>query len=234
MRLVEVPPPIEPEEQPDSRRAGATGRHRMVVGLGVTLVAVLALAGGAWWARASQPAPAPAAPTASGISKLTARGQIRPVKKAKVRTIVGGVLHQVSVEVGQAVQEQQEIARVQNAAGTEVLTAPWSGTISDLPARLGDTVMPGSVVALVADLTRLQVETTDVDEFLIAQIRRGQEVTLTVDAFPGRLLRGTVRSTALETETTSTGDEQYPVVIDLAGFSPDLRPGMNVRVSFGS
>ncbi|MBI2322532.1 MAG: HlyD family efflux transporter periplasmic adaptor subunit, partial [Chloroflexi bacterium] len=136
------------------------------------------------------------------------------------------------VEVGEAVREQQEIARVRGPGGTEVLVAPWDGTITSLPVQVGDTVLPGALIATVGDLSRLQVETTDVDEFIIAYVRRGQAVTLSVDALDGRLLRGRVRSVALEPQRSAEGDEHYPVVIDLAEIPVELRPGMTVRVNF--
>ena len=90
----------------------------------------------------------------------------------------------------------------------------------------------GSVVATVGDLSRLQVATRDVDEFLIKEVQPGQPVTLTVDALDGRVLRGVVRATALQPEPGTTGDEHYPVVVDLVDWAPQMRLGMSVRVNF--
>ena len=72
-------------------------------------------------------------------------------------------------------------------------------------------------MATLADLSRLRVETTDVDEYLIAQIRRGQPVTVRVDALDQRTVRGYVRSAALEPQPGPAGVQHYPVVVDLAG-----------------
>lgn len=171
-------------------------------------------------------------PGATPAPKLTARGQVRPVAHARVGTIAGGVVAQMRVEVGETVREQQEIARVRGPGGTEVLVAPWDGTITSLPVQVGDTVLPGALIATVGDLSRLQIETTDVDEFIIASVRRGQAVTVSVDALDGRLLRGQVRSVALQPQRSPEGDEHYQVVIDLADVPPELRPGMTVRVDF--
>ena len=54
-----------------------------------------------------------------------------------------------------------------------MLVAPWRGTITDIPVHVGDTVPVGAVVASMGDLSRLQVETTDVDEFSSAACARG-------------------------------------------------------------
>lgn len=216
------PGPRLPAEGNRPRRPGTRGAVPVVIALALAL----ALPG---CGTGEQRTPVPGA---TPSPKLTARGQVRPVAHARVGTIAGGVVAQMRVEVGEAVREQQEIARVRGPGGTEVLVAPWDGTITSLPAQVGDTVLPGALIATVGDLSRLQVETTDVDEFIIASVRRGQAVTVSVDALDGRLLRGQVRSVALQPQRSPEGDEHYQVVIDLADVPPELRPGMTVRVDF--
>jgi hypothetical protein len=43
---------------------------------------------------------------------------------------------------------------------------------------------------------------------------------------------GQVRSAAIEPARSATGDDHYPVVVDLLEPPPELRPGMNVRIRF--
>jgi len=173
-------------------------------------------------------------PAGTAPVKLVARGQVQPLAQARIGALAGGVVTRLPVEVGEPVVAEQEVARVRGPNGTEVLTAPWRGTVTGLPAHLGDTVLPGAVVVMVGDLTRLQVETTDVDEFVIASVWPGQRVRLTVDALDGRALTGYVRTVGLQPQLTTSGDEHYPIVVDLTDSVPDLRPGMTVRVDFGS
>jgi multidrug resistance efflux pump len=104
--------------------------------------------------------------------------------------------------------------------------------VTGLLAHTGDTLVPGAGVVMVADLTRLQVETNDVDEFLIGHVRPGQSVSMQIDALDRRDVSGKVQSVALQPQTTPGGDQQYPVTIDLGGAPPDLRPGMSVRITF--
>jgi hypothetical protein len=92
--------------------------------------------------------------------------------------------------------------------------------------------VPGTTVATIGDLSHLQIETTDVDEFLIAHVQRGQAVVVTVDALDQRPFRGYVRTVALQFQKNDSGDDHYPVVIDLADPTSALRPGMTVRVDF--
>ena len=163
--------------------------------------------------------------------KLTARGQIKPAAQARVGTIGGGVLNRLVVEVGDPVSDQQEMARVRGLDGTEIVTSPLRGTVTAVLAHMGDTLGPGATIATVGDLSRLQIETTDVDEFLISNVRKDQAVTVFVDALE-RSLPGRVRTVALQPIVASSGDEHYPVVIDLLDSTDTLRLGMSVRIRF--
>jgi multidrug efflux pump subunit AcrA (membrane-fusion protein) len=142
----------------------------------------------------------------------------------------------LAVREGDSVDAGQEIASIRGPGGTETLSAPWAGTVMNILVHRGDTVTPGAPVANLGDLSRLRVETTDVDEYLVAQVHRGQPVTVRVDALNGRILQGYVRSVASDPQPGAQGTTtlQYPVVIDLVENPPDLRPGMTVRLSFES
>jgi ABC-type lipoprotein export system ATPase subunit/biotin carboxyl carrier protein len=199
------------------------------------LAAVLLLIGAAvGYARFGGPATTqPGAPVDQAAVKRVGRGEIRPDSEAIVRSLVGGVVTRLSVDIGTSVAENQEIARVRAPDGSiSIVTAPWTGTITNLPIHNGDSVTAGAVMAAVGDISRLRVETDDVDEFMVARIHPGQSVTVTVDAIEGRELRGRVRTVALRSQETEDGDDHYPVVVDLDWSPPDLRPGMTVRVHF--
>jgi multidrug efflux pump subunit AcrA (membrane-fusion protein) len=213
------------------RRPPRRARAMLLIGavllLGVA-VAVLAV-------RWSAPAPASDVMTPTSTvpaPRLTARGELHPIAEARIGTLIGGVVQSISVEVGQRAGQEQEVARIRGANGTDVLTAPWTGMITGVPVHGGDTVLAGTTIARIGDLSRLQVETTDVDEFVIAHVAAGQPVQVAVDALDGRAFAGTVRTVALQQETNKDGDEHYPVVIDLNGATPEFRPGMSVRVDF--
>jgi putative ABC transport system ATP-binding protein len=206
--------------------------------LALALLLAVLVGGGVAWRLGLIPGlgPAPAAPppeAAPAPSYPTARGEVRPLAQAKVGTLRGGVVNRLAVNVAQAVEEAHEIARIISPDGsTELLVAPWRGTITDIPVHVGDTVAVGAVVASVADLSRLQVETTDVDEFMVGRVKPGKAVLVTVDALDQLQLRGRVRSVSLEPRKNDDGDDHYPTVIDLELPPLELRSGMTVRVAF--
>jgi multidrug efflux pump subunit AcrA (membrane-fusion protein) len=199
----------------------------------VALVLVAAIAAIAVTQRPQDPAPAAPSGPESGqqIRRYPARGQVRPVAYARVGTVTGGVVQELYVETGVAVGEYQELARVQASGAIEIVRAPFAGTVTTVLVRRGDTLAPGATLVNVGDLTRFQVETNDLDEFLIAEVRRGQLVSVLVDALDEELL-GQVRSVAIEPTRSATGDDHYPVLIDLLETPAELRPGMNVRIRF--
>ena len=217
--------PIRPVRSPRARRWQSLALALIFL-VGV-VVAVFALMGGFGGAQ-------PSRPTEQVTSvKRVGRGEVRPDSEAIVRSLVGGVVTRLSVDVGTTVAENQEIARVRASDGTiSIVTAPWSGTITNLPIHNGDCVTAGAILAAVGDVSRLRVETDDVDELMVASIHPGQAVTVTVDAIDGRVLHGRVRTVALRSQETEDGDDHYPVVVDLDWAPPELRAGMTVRVHF--
>jgi multidrug efflux pump subunit AcrA (membrane-fusion protein) len=163
---------------------------------------------------------------------LSAHGTVQPVVRARVGTQSGGVIRTLAATAGQRVLPQQELGVIQGPTGAEIVTAPFGGTVTDVLVHLGDTVVPGAVIASVADLSAYQIETTDVDQFLVAQLRPGQTVTASIEAINKRNLTGTVHTVAVEPVATSSGTKTYVVIISLPGSPADLRPGMTARLTF--
>jgi hypothetical protein len=232
----QAPPPAAAEPSPPSPAAPRSVRPRRARRRWPWIVGglVLALLIGGAWALSQRPAtPAPAPATTPTTVRLTARGKVQPVQQARIGTLGGGVVARLSAVPGDRVADQGEIARVRGPDGAiEVLTAPWAGTVTAVPVNYGDTVLPGATVATIGDLSRLQVETTDVDEYLIGKIERGQSVDLIIDALDGRALTGVVQRVTLQPQLNGAGDEHYPIVIALTEVPPDLRAGMSTRITF--
>jgi multidrug resistance efflux pump len=151
--------------------------------------------------------------------------------------VSGGVLDQLAVAVGDRVAASAELGlvRPRTDSPVEVLTAPRAGTVLSVPASVGDTLAPGAVVVIVADVSKLQVETTDLDEFLVARIQPGQRVQLSIPALDNRALRGLVRTVAPRPETSSsaagTTSDSYPVVVDITDAIPPRLAGGHGRAA---
>jgi multidrug efflux pump subunit AcrA (membrane-fusion protein) len=177
----------------------------------------------------STPTPIPAAPVQA---PLVAHGQLLPAHQARVGTQNGGVVQRLDVTPGVEVAAQTPLALVVGPSGTELVAAPFAGTVTNVLVHAGDTLIPGATIAVVADLHQLQVETSDVDEFLVSKVSVGQRVQLNVDALDDLAVTGTVTNVALLPQTGTRGTPAYPVIINVGGLPPAVRAGMSVRVTF--
>jgi hypothetical protein len=87
-----------------------------------------------------------------------------------------------------------------------------------------------AAAAAAADLSRLQVETKDLDESGAAGVREGQEVVMLVTALDCRRVARTVTRSARQPSTDRAGDACCTATVSLPQPDPVLRWGMTVRI----
>ncbi len=119
------------------------------------------------------------------------------------------------------------------------LTAPMSGRVLSVGIHAGEVALPGAPLLEIADTSRLRL-TIYVAEEDLGHVRLGQEVTVTVDAYPDRAFRGTVIHIAEEAEFTpksvQTREERttlvYAVEVEVPNAGGLLKPGMPADAHF--
>ncbi len=106
------------------------------------------------------------------------------------------------------------------------VTAPIAGYVTALEAKIGVRSSSGTVVAMIADPTQLQLEIS-VAEADIPNVSIGQAAAVELDALPGKTFAGVVTSISPVNDSSSTS-VSYPVTIELAGDDlTGVKPGMN-------
>ena len=120
------------------------------------------------------------------------------------------------------------LAAARAALGQATLRAPFDGTVTTLETNAGEMVLPGQAVLTLADLDRLQVETTDLSERDVVRVAAGQPATVYVEGL-GKEIEGRVVHIAPRA-TTIGGDVVYTVVVKLDEQPPGLRWGMSVEM----
>lgn len=106
-----------------------------------------------------------------------------------------------------------QVAAAQTALDRLSLEAPFDGTVSQLFVRANEWVSPGQPIALIGDLSALQIQTTDLNEIDVARIHIGSRATITIDALPDLVLEGTVIRIA--TKASQGAGVNYTVIIAL-------------------
>jgi HlyD family secretion protein len=119
-------------------------------------------------------------------------------------------------------------AAEQALADTE-LHAAFGGTISEVFIRSYEFVAPGQPIMLLADLSELVIETTDLNEIDVAQIEVGYPASITFDALPDIVLEGTL--TYIAPKSSQGTGVNYLVEVQLEGDFPEsVRWGMTAFV----
>lgn len=114
-----------------------------------------------------------------------------------------------------------------------VIRAPISGTVIGKPTPAGQTISQGistpQVVMNIADMSKMQIK-VQVDESDIGNVKAGQQVSFTVDAYPDKTFTGRVSSIS-RSATTSSNVVYYPVYVDVDSPEGLLYPTMTARVT---
>ncbi len=123
-----------------------------------------------------------------------------------------------------------DIAKAQLAQAT--LTAPFAGTIAKVDISPAEYANPGQIIVVMGDLSRFQIETTDLSEKDVPSVQVGQTATIYVEALD-REFNGTVVDIA-RVSTTVGGDVVYTVTIEFNEQPEGLRWGMSADVRIGA
>jgi multidrug resistance efflux pump len=120
------------------------------------------------------------------------------------------------------------LTQANSALGRTNMYAPFSGTVIDVFARDGDVVAPAVPLLLLADLTTLQVQTTDLSEVDAVRVSIGDTARVSFDALPDATIVGRVTHIALK--NSPGAGAYYTVTIKLESIPDNLRWGMSAFV----
>ena len=140
---------------------------------------------------------------------------------------------------------QANLDQANAKAASRTVTAPNSGSIVELNAKVGATVTGGMIMGesdtsggkqcmQIADLSKMKV-TVQVGEKDIAKIAVGQSANVTYPAFPDIVSQGTVTAIAsvANSDAANGGGGSVTFNVDILIEAPDarLKPGMTAEVS---
>jgi multidrug efflux pump subunit AcrA (membrane-fusion protein) len=127
-------------------------------------------------------------------------------------------------------QARADLSRSQTALNQAVLKAPFDGVITSVTkVETGDLISAGQAILTIADLSQLQVEIKDLDEWGAANVTRNQSVDLVVTALNNLAPRGRLAYIAQEPTISANGVATYLAIVTLDTQEPGLLWGMTVR-----
>ena len=141
-------------------------------------------------------------------------------------------------------QLRANLTRYADVLDKYFVISPIDGVITNLPVRMGETVVPGvqnsaaSTIMTVADMSLITAE-VKVDETDIVNVKIDQQAEVTIDAMPNQTFKGHVieigdtailRSTGLAASQSTTSEQEakdFKVVIALDNPPESIRPGLS-------
>lgn len=133
----------------------------------------------------------------------------------------------------QVTAAKEEVQRAQTNLGYATITSPIDGIVLSKSVEEGQTVAASfstpELFTIAQDLTNMQV-VADVDEADIGDVKEGERVSFTVDAYPDDTFEGTVKQVRQEA-TTTNNVVTYEVVISAPNADLKLKPGLTANVT---
>ena len=186
----------------------------------------------------------------ANAQKAAAAAQATPTTDVEGATAAAGVsaasadTNAVSAAQRSLASAQANLDQANAKASSRTVTAPSSGSIVELNAKVGATVTGGMIMGesdtsggkqcmQIADLSKMKV-TVQVGEKDIAKIAVGQSANVTYPAFPDIVSQGTVTAIAsVANSDSSYGGGSVTFNVDILIEAPDarLKPGMTAEVS---
>jgi HlyD family secretion protein len=141
-------------------------------------------------------------------------------------------------------QARATVARAADVLHKYDSFAPLNGVVTNLPVRVGETVVPGiqsstaSNIMTIADMSIITAE-VKVDETDIVSVKLDQQADVTIDAIPNKTFKGHVieigdtaiiRSTGVAASQSTTSSQEakdFKVVVALDNPPEDIRPGLS-------
>ncbi|HXG32860.1 MAG TPA: efflux RND transporter periplasmic adaptor subunit [Bryobacteraceae bacterium] len=171
------------------------------------------------------------------------------VREAEARVAQARALRAQAASQLASAQKRVALAQANLRRAADVLQrtmaiAPIDGMVTNLPVRVGETVVPGiqnspaSLIMTIADMSLITAE-VKADETDIVAVKLDQTADITIDAIPNRTFKGRVieigntailRSTGLAASQSAISSQEakdFKVVIALDDPPAEIRPGLS-------
>ena len=131
-------------------------------------------------------------------------------------------------QAGMSLEQIQDVERTGRVQARMMLAAPIAGVVTEVAAREGMAVMPGTTLFRINGVGTVWAQ-AEVPESQAAQVRPGTRVRATTPAAPGEVFEGRVQALLPE---VASGTRTVKARMELANRGGRLVPGMFVQMQF--
>ena len=158
-------------------------------------------------------------------------GDVDAASSVAVMPDTAGKISQIYVKVGQKVTKGQILCAVDASRPGMVFAAspvraPVDGTVTYFPVVIGTSVAQSSVIAKVASITKLEIETS-VPERFVSRISMNQKAKLSFNAYPGETFDAHITEISPVLDTSS---RTMNIKLSVDKNDPKIKIGMYAKI----
>lgn len=147
-------------------------------------------------------------------------GTVTASKSYQLKIGITSAIKKLHVIEGELVSAGQSMI---DLADSTSFKAPFSGTITSIPYKTGETVFPQTPILTLIDLTNLYISVS-LEQQGAMRVKTGQGVSLSFESLRGQKLEGKVR-------TIFPNEGQFIVHVDVPTLPKEILPGMTADVA---
>lgn len=137
--------------------------------------------------------------------------------------------YRIKSQAAQVAQAEAQVAQAKSGLSKTIITAPFSGVVSNVELSLGETVTPGKTVVKMIATDGFEIE-AKVPEIDIVKIKVGAPVEVTLDAY-GKSVIFPASVTRVNPSSTQEGTVPvYKVIITFTGKDERIKQGMTANI----
>lgn len=140
----------------------------------------------------------------------------------------GSTPQDIAAQQAQVANARAQVVSAQAKLQNSQIIAPISGVITQFDAKVGQYASPGTTLISIISASSFEVD-AQVSETDVGKIALGNKVTMTLDAFPGETVNGSVFYTD-PAQTNNEGVVGYKVKIAFDAPDPRLKSGLTVNI----
>lgn len=149
-------------------------------------------------------------------------GTVAALRSYSLKPGVASTIRKLNVKEGDHVRRGQFLLDLD---GTAPMIAPFDGTVTYLPVKMGETVFAQSTVLTITDLQDRYI-TVSLEQRGALRVKQGQKARISFDSMRDQTFSGVVNS-------VYSNDSNFLVRIGVQDLPPEILPGMSADVAIG-